>query len=150
MSRLKLRTSIGFIREMNEALLFVVIEWCLTEYTTPVILAPLLLTTTFQLTIKQTSSIASQNTFLYRRRTKKPCTRPKKTTRHATCDSPLKRIRLGAAPAECRLVPRPGTLRLDRKVTLTGISLGLTNLSRLHCSQAVPNQQDIIPQTVKR
>ena len=60
----------------------------------------------------------------------------------------LKRIRLGTALADCRLVPRSGTLRLDRidrNVALTGIALGLANFSRLHCPQAVPNQHDITP-----
>ena len=55
----------------------------------------------------------------------------------------LKRILLGAAPAECRLVPRSATLRLDRNGALTDIALGLTSLSRLHCPQAVTNQHDI-------
>ena len=61
----------------------------------------------------------------------------------------LKRIRLGAAPAECRLVSRSGTLRLDRTVALSGIALGLTNFSRLHCPQAVPSQHDNTPQLNK-
>ena len=49
-------------------------------------------------------------------------------------NSLLKSIRLGASPAECRLVPRSGNLRLVRHVAQTGIAPVRIAPVRIHMS----------------